>query len=74
MNFSRNSKKRALEKLSTIKNTKNTLNNQEIASSNDPNDILINTDVSQSKNAKNTNNTNNRQSKTTKGTKCCYAT
>ncbi|CAG8742677.1 15931_t:CDS:2, partial [Funneliformis mosseae] len=66
MNPSRKSKKRAIEKINTINtNTKRTRNNQEIAPSDDLNDLLIYTDISQNKNTK---NTNNRESNTIKGT------
>src|SRR5581483_4135308 len=78
MNPSRNSKKRALEKLSTMKNTKKTCNNQEIED--DFNDLLTNTDITQSKNAKNaskkgrkkTVQKTNAKDKTTKETKQNY--
>ncbi|CAG8681476.1 6845_t:CDS:2, partial [Funneliformis mosseae] len=70
MNPSRKSKKRAIEKINTIStNTKRTRNNQEIAPSDDLNDLLIYTDVSQNKNTK---NTNNRESNTIKGTEQSY--
>ena len=84
-NPSRKSKKRAIEKISTINtNAKRTHNNQEIAPSDDLNDLLINTDVSQSKSTKNTSKrgrkkkvqetevTDNRESNITKGTKQSY--
>ncbi|PKK63716.1 hypothetical protein RhiirC2_788500 [Rhizophagus irregularis] len=85
MKPSRNSKKRALEKLSTNTNTKKTHENQEMAPTDDFNDPIINTNGSQNESASkrgckkmvkktkamdnHNNNTKNQQSKTTKGIK-----
>ncbi|CAG8743792.1 10377_t:CDS:2 [Rhizophagus irregularis] len=85
MKPSRNSKKRALEKLSTNTNTKKTHENQEMAPTDDFNDPIINTNGSQNESASkrgckkmvkktkamdnHNNNTKNQQYKTTKGIK-----
>ncbi|RGB38595.1 hypothetical protein C1646_755562 [Rhizophagus diaphanus] len=85
MKPSRNSKKRALEKLSTNTNTRKTHENQEMAPTDDFNDPMINTNGSQNENTSkrgckkmvkktkamdnHNNNTKNQQSKATKGIK-----
>ncbi|UZO03510.1 uncharacterized protein OCT59_023917 [Rhizophagus irregularis] len=85
MKPSRNSKKRALEKLSTNTKTRKTHENQEMAPTDDFNDPIINTNGSQNESASkrgckkmvkktkamdnHNNNTKNQQYKTTKGIK-----
>jgi len=50
-NPSRNSKKHALEKLKTNTNTRKTRDNEEMTLADDLNDLIINTNVSQNRNA-----------------------